>query len=216
MAKTEKATLEAKFKHGTSIGANGEILYDCPIEIKDKADLRNYGITWDDCKTLPFGGGEKMTVYFYKTESRALAEYQWSYIDTEHSRRNAEKRCMIPGKRKPFIRCPDTNSCSTCKYYDVKLPPVISLDDLLENHWEPAPTESPEGQVLSKLEYQSIRTRLDAEDPRLAFVLESMKLYGISAKTISAELGISVARVYQLRDHAQEIGRQILEDYENE
>ena len=59
MAKMQKAQLEAEFKHNTSIGANGEILYDAPIEIKDQADLDNYGITWDDCKTLNFHGSEK-------------------------------------------------------------------------------------------------------------------------------------------------------------
>ena len=72
MAKIVKAQLEAEFKHNTSIGANGEILYDAPIEIKDQADLDNYGITWDDCRTLNFHGSEKVTVYFFKTENRAF------------------------------------------------------------------------------------------------------------------------------------------------
>ena len=103
MAKTKKAGLEAEFKHGTSIGANGEILYDCPIEIKGQADLDNYGIGWDDCKTLNFHGSEKMTVYFFKTENRAFAESQWSYLDTQHSSGYYSVRCMVPGKRKAFI-----------------------------------------------------------------------------------------------------------------
>ena len=38
------AQLESAFRHNTSIGANGEILYDAPIEIKDQADLDNYGL----------------------------------------------------------------------------------------------------------------------------------------------------------------------------
>lgn len=100
MAKIKKAALEAEFKHGTSIGINGETLYDCPMEIKDQQDLNNYGITWDDCRTLNFHGSEKVTVYFYKTENRAFAEYQWSYLDTKHSRGFASVRCMIPGKRR--------------------------------------------------------------------------------------------------------------------
>ena len=116
MAKTKKAGLEAEFKHGTSIGANGEILYDCPIEIKGQADLDNYGIGWDDCKTLNFHGSEKMTVYFFKTENRAFAESQWSYLDTQHSSGYYSVRCMVPGKRKAFIKCRDTNKCSACPY----------------------------------------------------------------------------------------------------
>ena len=102
MAKTKKAELEAEFKHGTSIGDNGEILYDCPIEIKDKADLDNYGITDADCRYLNFNGSQKMRVFFYKTPDRTFAESQWAYINTLHSSGYFSTRCMVPGKRKAF------------------------------------------------------------------------------------------------------------------
>ena len=52
MARTKKAGLGAEYKHATSFGANGEILYDCPIEIKDQADMDNFGITTEDCRYL--------------------------------------------------------------------------------------------------------------------------------------------------------------------
>ena len=84
-------TSESTFRHNTSIGPNGEILFDAPIEIKDQADLDNYGITWNDCRTLNFHGSDKVTVYFFKTENRAFAEYQWSYLDTQHSRGYASR-----------------------------------------------------------------------------------------------------------------------------
>lgn len=64
MARTKKAVLEAEFKHGTSIGANGETLYDCPIEIKDKADLDNYGITDADCRYLNFNRQLELIIVF--------------------------------------------------------------------------------------------------------------------------------------------------------
>ena len=137
MARFEKAQLEAEFKHNTSIGPNGEILFDAPIEIKDQADLDNYGITWSDCRTLNFHGSDKVTVYFFKTENRAFAEYQWSYLDTQHSRGYASVRCMIPGKRKAFIKCPDTVPCATCPYKDKKQAPIISWDGLVETGYEP-------------------------------------------------------------------------------
>ena len=66
MARTKQAGLEAEFKHGTSIGPDGEILYDCPIEINDDADMRNFGITKQDCRYLHFNGSQRMRVYFYK------------------------------------------------------------------------------------------------------------------------------------------------------
>lgn len=208
MAKTNKAQLEAKFKHNTSTGPNGEILFDCPIEIKDKQDLNNYGIKWSDCRTLNYHGSEKVTVYFLKTENRELAEYQWSYLDTKHSRGYASMRCMIPGKRKAFIRCPDTVSCATCPYKDKKQSPVISLDGLVENGYESADSACVDEQVSAKMEYEIIRARMDAEDPRISRAFEMKELMGFSVKEIATELGISQPRVYQLIARGKEIGEE--------
>ena len=208
MARFEKAQLEAEFKHNTSIGANGEILYDAPIEIKDQADLDNYGITWDDCKTLNFHGSEKVTVYFYKTENRAFAEFQWSYLDTQHSRGYASVRCMIPGKRKAFIKCPDTVSCATCPYKDKKQAPIISWDGLAETGYESVGSATVDEQVGAKIEYEGIKAMMNAEDTRIARAFEMKELQGYSVREIAAELQISQPRVYQLIAKAKAIGKE--------
>ena len=208
MAKMQKAQLEAEFKHNTSIGANGEILYDAPIEIKDQADLDNYGITWDDCKTLNFHGSEKVTVYFYKTENRAFAEFQWSYLDTQHSRGYASVRCMIPGKRKAFIKCTDTVSCATCPYKDKKQAPIISWDGLAETGYESVGSATVDEQVGAKIEYEGIKAMMNAEDTRIARAFEMKELQGYSVREIAAELQISQPRVYQLIAKAKAIGKE--------
>ena len=99
-------TSESTFRHNTSIGPNGEILFDAPIEIKDQADLDNYGITWSDCRTLNFHGSDKVTVYFFKTENRAFAEYQWSYLDTQHSRGYARRQMHDPRQKEGIHQVP--------------------------------------------------------------------------------------------------------------
>jgi len=208
MAKIKKPLSEGEFRHNTTVGANGEILYDCPIEIKDTADLRNYGITWNDCRTLNFHGSEMVTVYFYKTTNRAFAEDQWAYLDTQHSRGYASVRCMIPGKRKAFIKCPDTVSCAKCPYKDTKQPPVISWDGLIETGYEPADGASLEQQIYAKLEYEEIRARMDAEDVRIAIAFEMKELLGMSVKEIAKKLSVSEPRIYQLIARAKEIGRE--------
>ena len=208
MAKIKKAALEAEFKHGTSIGINGETLYDCPMEIKDQQDLNNYGITWDDCSTLNFHGSEKVTVYFYKTENRAFAEYQWSYLDTKHSRGFASVRCMIPGKRKDWIKCPDTTSCAKCKHKKDRKPPIISWDGLVETGYEPVGSAPADEPVIAKMEYQAIRALMDAEDVRIAQAFEMKELMGYKAEEIAEELGVSAPRVYQLIARAKAIGKQ--------
>ncbi len=208
MTINDKAKSEAEFRHNTSIGLNEEILFDAPIEIKDQADLDNYGITWNDCRTLNFHGSEKVTVYFFKTENRAFAEYQWSYLDTQHSRGYASVRCMIPGKRKAFIKCPDTVSCATCPYKDSKQAPTTSWDGLVETSYEPVGSAPVDEQVGAKLEYEGIRAVMDAEDIRIAKAFEMKTLQGYSVREIAAELKISEPRVYQLIARAKAIGKE--------
>ena len=208
MAKTKKAGLEAEFKHNTSIGADGAILYDAPIQIRDQEDLDNYHISWRDCRTLSFHGSERVTVYFMKVESRSLAEYMWASLDTEHSRGYASVRCMIPGKRKAYIRCPDTNKCSSCPHKDSKQAPVISWDGLIETGYEPAAAASPEEHSVTKSEYESIKSVMDSEDPHIAQAFEMKELLGYSVKEIAAALDLSEPRIYQLVARAKAIGRE--------
>lgn len=208
MAKAKKAGLEAEFKHNTSIGADGAILYDAPIQIRDQEDLDNYHISWRDCRTLSFHGSERVTVYFMKVESRALAEYMWASLDTEHSRGYASVRCMIPGKRKVYIKCPDTNSCANCPHKEDKQAPVISWDGLVESGYEPAADASPEESAVAKSEYTSIKAVMDAEDPRISKAFEMKELFGFSVREIAAEFQLSEPRVYQLIARAKAIGRE--------
>lgn len=212
----DNVQLDVEFKHGTSIGANGEILYDCPIEIKDKDDLRNYGITWDDCKSIRFGKSEKITVYFLKTENREFAEYQWSYLDTQHSRGFASVRCMIPGKRKPWIKCPDTTPCADCPHKKNRKPPVISWDGLIDTGYEPVPSAPVDEQVHAKMEFAEIRKLMDAEDPRIAQAFIAKELAGEPVKEIAERLGVSAPRVYQFVSRAKAIGKKYREENQND
>lgn len=208
MAKAKKAGLEAKFKHNTSIGADGTIFYDAPIQIRDQEDLDNYHISWRDCRTLNFHGSERVTVYFMKVESRALAEYMWASLDTEHSRGYASARCMIPGKRKAHIKCPDTNSCANCPHKGDKQAPIISWDELTESGYEPVANTSPEESAVVKSEYDSIKSVMDSEDPHIAQAFEMKELLGFSVREIAAVLDLSEPRIYQLVARAKAIGRE--------
>ena len=208
LPKERYLSFEPEFRHRISIGRDGEILYDCPIEIADQKDLENYGITWRDCRVLNFHGSDKVTVYFFKTRNRALAEYQWSYLDSKHSRENASKRCMVPGKRKPFIRCRDTFPCDKCPYLSVRISPVESLEARMETGWEPLAKDSVDREVFSKLEYKDIKTVMDEEDIRIAQAFEMKELLGYSAAEIAERLKISQPRVYQLVARAKAIGRE--------
>ena len=221
MARTNKVNVSnsGNFRHETSVGLNGEILYDAPIPIKTSADMHNFGITKEDCRYLHFGSSEMILVYFYKTSNREFAEYQWEYINNLHSAGYFNSRCMVPGKRKAFVRCRDTNRCSQCPYGrtpEEKQAAVDSWDGLLDTGWEPVPAESVEYQVLAKAEYETIRARMDVEDPKIAQAFEAKELFGDSVKKIAADLGISEPRVYQLIARAKAIGKKYRKETENE
>ncbi len=207
MEKNKNPKSEHEFKHHTTIGPNGEILYDAPIIIRDKEDLENYGISWKDCCTLPFGGSKPVTVYIMQLESREVADLLWSDIDTQHSREYANSRCWVEGVRKAYIRCPGTVSCSSCPNRDKRLPPFISLDELVESGYEPAYVSPVEEQTAAKLEYKAIRDSWNAKDPRIAIAFEMKELYGFSAEEIGAVLHVSASRIYQLNDNAKTIGK---------
>ena len=221
MARTKKvdASNSGEFKHRSYVGENGETLYDAPIEIKDKADMDNYGITIEDCRYLHFGASQRILVYFFKTTNRPFAEEQWEYINNAHSRGYNSTRCMVPGQRKAFVRCKDTNKCSDCPYGrtpETKQASLVSWDELLENGYEPEAIDSVEQQVMAKMEYAAIRALMDAEDPRITRALEAKVLLGDPVTKIAADLGVSEPWVYQLIKRAKKIGKEYRKENSNE
>ncbi len=213
MARTKKvdASNSGEFKHRSYVSEKGETVYDAPIEIKGKADMDNYGITIEDCRYLHFGASQKILVYFFRTTNRAFAEAQWEYINNVHSRGYSSTRCMVPGQRKAFVRCRDTNKCSECPYGrtpETRQASLVSWNGLVESGYEPESFDSAEQQVMAKMEYAEIRARMDAEDPRIARAFEARELLGDSVTRIATDLGVSEPRVYQLLRRAKEIGRE--------
>ncbi len=213
MARTNKVNISNSddFKHRTSIGENGELLYDAPIVIQNQDDMKNYGITDKDCRYLHFGTSQKLRVYFFKTTSRAFADYQWEYINNLHSSSYFATRCMVPGRRKAYVKCRDTNKCSACPYGrtpETKEAAVVSWDGLIDAGFEPISTDSVEEQVIAKATYEELRKYMDAEDPRIAQAFEAKEIFGASVKQIAKELQVSEPRVYQLIARAKAIGRE--------
>ena len=205
------------YSHRTSISSDGSILYDCPIEIRNQADLNNYHITREDCTTFSFGGTDTRTVYFFRTPDRDLADFFWKELNRDHSARVAVTRCMVPGERKALKRCPTCNSCARCPYgrksMDKKLN-VISWDRLLDDAGEFKPEECgnpTEESVILKLLLEDLQAELDSSDPRLMKALTLKALAGYSAEEIAQRLQCSTSRVYQLIQTAKQLAKKFLE-----
>lgn len=195
-----------QFRHCTTTGPDGTVMYACPMEIKTQADLDNYGIRWRDCRTLNFHGSEKVTVYFLMVENRELAEDQWKYLDSQHRNGYRNSRCWVPGRKKQWVRCRDTNSCSSCPFKDQRKPPFISWDCLIASGYEPTAEAPADEQAIAKTVWNEICAVMDDEDVRIAKAF-TMQEYGYKGKEIAAELGISLSRVSNLIARAREIAR---------
>ena len=79
---------------------------------------------------------------------------------------------------------------------------------VLEDGFDVPSDQSAEAPALSKLEYEALRARMDAEDPRIAAALELRVLGGWSVREIAGALSVSGPRVYQLIERAREIGEE--------
>ena len=206
MAKNENATLDVQFKHNFTVDPEGTVWYDAPVQIRDQADLANYHIQWSDCRKWRFGGGKPVMVHFVKVRELAVAEFLWKDLNYEHWQEYAAKRCMVPGTRKDWIRCPSNMSCAHCPYGNEKKRPVISLDGLVEVGYEPGADVSAEEKAYYALVYREIRNLLDAKDPLFAEVLEAKILDEKSAAIIAQRLGVKTSRIYKMIDKIREIG----------
>lgn len=207
------------FNHRTSVAEDGTILYDAPIVMRNQADFENYNVTKSDCITLWFGGYDLKRIYFYQTPSRAVAEFFWNELNKTHSRDLRITRCMIPGKQKPLIFCPTSNSCQRCpfgKKPENKQLNTLSWDYMLEKAHEKEiagnysrVTEEIDTVILKV----DLHQRLDAEDTRLMKILEWKYLDGLSAQDIADRLDCSVPRTYQLLKQALDLTREFEEHY---
>ncbi len=208
------------FRYQTDKGENGEKLYHMPMEIEDEADLNNYGITWNDCKTINFGGTDQRTVYFYMTPNRELAEEQWRYLNREHIARVNITRCMIPGERKIYKRCPTACSCARCPYGKTaadKQLNLVSWDQIKDETGDRIINKDNGGNpVAEQAEYhlliEELQEELDSFDPRLMDVLRMRLFIGYNTAEIALQLGCSRTRVYQLLEQAKRLARAFLAD----
>lgn len=209
--------LSAKLK--TTTNEKGEIVHYAPIEIKDKADLANYGITWDDCKTLHFGQSDHVTVYFLPTTNKAFADSQWAELNTEHSRSYRSVRCKVPGKRKKLINCPDTNKCSACPFDrkpEDRKANVISWDELIANVYEEQREDRELAARLAWMEFKKVKEWMDAKDPNIARAIVLKEMYGCEVSEIAEKLEIEERQVYYCLQQAKTIGKKYKEKYDHE
>jgi len=198
----------------TNLEEKGETVYYIPIEVQNPDHLEILGITRDQCRTWRYGT-ELKTVHLTpcgKEVFMLLSHNLWVQ-QTQEYRRN---RCMVPGKQKPLIRCPETNKCDACPFGFSpwnRQPNIISLDELMDTDREPCYEESVDQLVCQRMELQEIRAMMDEKDKRLFEIFVLMNLLGYKKCAIAKILHTSPKHVEQLIEEMNDIIRQFRESY---
>lgn len=194
----------------------GEVIYYAPIEIKNEDDLTNYGITWDDCKTVHFGQSDRVVVYYFPTTNKELVDSQWAILNTEHSRSYRSVRCKVPGKCKPLITCPDTNKCSACPYNrrpEDREPNIISWDGLIESGYEVPSEDKKLTAQLAWMVFEKVKEWMDEKDPNIARAIIMREMEGYKVSEIAEKLDVTERQVYYYLQQAKAIGKKYREQY---
>ena len=205
---TETTISFEEIEQATQLVKDGCVNYYAPIEIEHSGQLETLNITWNDCRTWHIGS-ERVTVYLCPADE---ATYRFLLGELRRKHRNGYRavRCMVEGKLKPLIRCPESNKCSACPYGrkpEDREANIISWDGLIESGYEGEADNRMVEQLQAKLEYDEIRTLMDSENPIIAQVFEMKERDGFSVSEIADRLRIKPRNVYYYLDRAKAIGK---------
>lgn len=205
---TETTISFEEIEQATQLVKDGCVNYYAPIEIEHSGQLETLNITWNDCRTWHIGS-ERVTVYLCPADE---ATYRFLLGELRRKHRNGYRavRCMVEGKLKPLIRCPESNKCSACPYGrkpEDREANIISWDGLIESGYEGEADNRMVEQLQAKLEYDEIRTLMDSKNPIIAQVFEMKERDGFSVSEIADRLHIKPRNVYYYLDRAKAIGK---------
>ena len=196
----ELRTLTRLIREGTRV-------FLAPIEILSKDQFEALCITREQCRTW-YIGSEKVLVHLTPADEQTF-KFLLNELRAKHRKGFRSVRCMIPGKQKALICCPDHFKCSDCPFGrkpEDRDPNEISWDEFTENGLEPDHDDRTIERLHAKLEYDEIRHRMVAEDPNIALAFEMKERDGMTVAEIANALGVTARQVYYLIQKVKTIG----------
>lgn len=147
--------------------------------------------------------------YFEALVPKSLKAMYESEDNTQIKRDARMNRCLIPGKQKAWIRCPECNKCSECPRYADKKAGIISLDQYTADGCPEIPAKD---NVEETVIYMHVIENLVqiAKEKRERLVQE-LKLLGegYEKSELPEMLGISESTMYDdikvLKDLAEDL-----------
>ena len=188
--------------------SEGHTFFTYPVRLEDPADLTRWQANRSQVRRL-FPGQNFILV---PVKEKAVSDFQWKSVNTEHSREYARNRCMVQGAYGRPVRCRDTNSCAACPYGRSeweRQPMFVSLERKRELHdFDPVDPRVDVCQLaVDRVALSELRSLMDRQDPRIMEAIELKARYYYSVKEIADKLGVSASMVYHLLGRAVAIGR---------
>ena len=217
IAYPDGADQSANFRHQTFTDENGQVFFLAPVRVRNDRDLQTFGVGKEARWTLPFGKStDKIQVLYFQTDKEALSEDFWMKINSEHSKEYRSRRCLIPGKQRPLIVCPDTNSCARCPYPECRdkheMREIVFDDEIKVQRT--VSKESPEIRQLElKWTIQDVCKKISEINPLFTKAIILKAYHNLSVDEIAEELKCSTHMVRYFLRRATEIGRKYKREY---
>ena len=192
----------------------GKEIFEAPIEIESADQLHAMGLTWDQCRTWYFGT-KRVTVHLTPSDEQTY-RFLRDELRAKHRSEYRERRCMIPGKLKPLIPCPEKNSCKNCPYpqcRDSQLPD-LSWDEYIDAMSGVAQTDPGFEQFEKRLAIADAVKAIAAQNPKFAQAIVLKEYFGLSVAEIARKLNDTERNIYYYLDQAKKIGKQYKRDNE--
>ena len=196
-----------------SMLSEGKRVWMAPIVIEDEGQLETLCVTRSKCRTW-HSGPEKVMVYLTPADEKTF-KYLKSNMDSIRKKAERNRRCMIPGKRNDFVRCPECYRCAECPFGmdgKARIGRTISRDLLMETELETAVSqERVEDIVLQKEMLAEIRELMRLKNDRILRVFEMKVEQGYDVQEVADALGETSRNVYYYLSEAKRICRKYVQ-----
>ncbi len=187
---------------------SGEATAVVRVEVSKSENMTVAGIDRSEIKSYRDENGN---VRHY-VEMQVPVSLKEAYVGDENTQQKRDarmNRCLVPGKQKAWIRCPECNKCSECPNFANKKAGIISLDQYIEDGCpEIAAQGTPEDEAVYFDMLDSLINMASAKRERLG---QEVKLLasGVDKSELSKRMGISETTMYEdikiLKDLLQDV-----------
>ena len=142
-------------------------------------------------------GTKRVTVHLTPSDEQTY-RFLRDELRAKHRSEYRERRCMIPGKLKPLIPCPEKNSCKNCPYpqcRDSQLPD-LSWDEYVDAMSGVAQADPGFEQLEKRMAIADAVKAIADQNPKFAQAILLKEYYGLSVAEIAQKLNDTERNIY--------------------